>query len=72
MEFETINRLAKEFALVWFFLLFVGIVLWAFWPGNRKRFEQAGRMALDDDGNDVQASREPQAGETPARGRPEG
>lgn len=40
---------SKQFALVWFFLFFIGILVWVFWPSNKKRFEKAGRMMLDDD-----------------------
>lgn len=39
---------AKSIAVVWFFLLFVGIVAYAYWPGNKKRFERMGRTILDD------------------------
>lgn len=49
MEFNALVLFSKQFALVWFFLLFVGILIWAFWPGNKKKFEDAGRMILDDD-----------------------
>ncbi|MBF0370784.1 MAG: cbb3-type cytochrome c oxidase subunit 3 [Magnetococcales bacterium] len=49
MEFDEIFLLSKEIALVWFFLLFVAIVFWAFRPANKKRFEKMSRMALDDD-----------------------
>ncbi|HXZ49447.1 MAG TPA: cbb3-type cytochrome c oxidase subunit 3 [Usitatibacter sp.] len=31
------------------FATFVGIVAWAVHPGNRKRFEEAARMPLDDE-----------------------
>jgi cytochrome c oxidase cbb3-type subunit 4 len=34
---------------VWFLLLFVGIVAWAFWPHNKERLERQGRIPLDDD-----------------------
>jgi cytochrome c oxidase cbb3-type subunit IV len=29
-------------------LCFIGIVLWAYWPRNRSRFEQDARIPLDD------------------------
>lgn len=51
MDFDTLVSYSKQFALVWFFLFFVGVLVWAFWPSNKKRFEDAGRMILDD--NDV-------------------
>ncbi len=32
-----------------FIAVFIGIVWWAFSKGNRKRFEDAGRLPFDDD-----------------------
>ncbi len=49
MDFNDMLRWSKEFALVWFFLVFVGILFYAFWPGNKDRFDKAGRMAMEDD-----------------------
>ncbi|MBF0186838.1 MAG: cbb3-type cytochrome c oxidase subunit 3 [Magnetococcales bacterium] len=49
MDFDTLMLLSKEFALILFFLVFVGIVAYVYLPGNKNRFEKAGRMALDDD-----------------------
>jgi cytochrome c oxidase cbb3-type subunit 4 len=34
---------------VWLFLLFAGIVAWAFWPKNKQRFESYGSIPLKDD-----------------------
>ena len=31
------------------FVIFVGIVAWAFGPGRRDRFAEAARLPLDDD-----------------------
>lgn len=39
----------KQLWLVWFMLLFVGIVAWVFWPRNKTRLERHGRIPLDDD-----------------------
>lgn len=39
----------RQMWVVWFMLLFVGIVAWAFWPSNRERLERQGRIPLDDD-----------------------
>ncbi|MBF0380894.1 MAG: cbb3-type cytochrome c oxidase subunit 3 [Magnetococcales bacterium] len=40
---------SKQFSLIWFFLLFIGIVLWAYWPSHKKGFEEEGEKLLDDD-----------------------
>jgi len=34
---------------LWLMAVFVGIVIWAFWPRNRERFEDASRIPLRDD-----------------------
>lgn len=31
------------------FLAFVGIAIWAFWPGRRERFDEAAHLPFDDD-----------------------
>ncbi|HIJ85610.1 MAG: hypothetical protein HW380_1595 [Magnetococcales bacterium] len=49
MDFEKMVLLSKEFSLILFFLLFLAIVIWAFWPGNRQRFEKEGEKILDED-----------------------
>ncbi|MBF0190758.1 MAG: cbb3-type cytochrome c oxidase subunit 3 [Magnetococcales bacterium] len=48
MDFDTLVAFSRQFGVVWFFLLFVGIVAWAFWPGNKKRFEKEGRRVLEE------------------------
>jgi cytochrome c oxidase cbb3-type subunit 4 len=55
MEWLAANYgLLKQLWVLWFFLLFAGIVAWAFWPGNKQRLEAQGRIPLEDDrdGND--------------------
>ncbi|MBF0310586.1 MAG: cbb3-type cytochrome c oxidase subunit 3 [Magnetococcales bacterium] len=52
---------SKQFALVWFFLIFVGVLLWVFWPSHRSRFEKAGESVLHDDdppGTETKPTRE--------------
>ncbi len=45
-------RFVSELWEVWVFLLFVGIILWAYWPGNRAKWERAGRIPLEEDDGD--------------------
>lgn len=49
MDFDTMLSFSKQFALVWFFLIFVAILLWAYWPSRKKRFEDDGKRLLDND-----------------------
>ena len=39
MELSSIMELARSAWVVWFMLVFGGIVFWAFRPKNKKRFE---------------------------------
>jgi cytochrome c oxidase cbb3-type subunit 4 len=32
-----------------FIILFAGVLIYTFWPGNRKRFEHARHIPLEDD-----------------------
>ncbi|MCU0987779.1 MAG: cbb3-type cytochrome c oxidase subunit 3 [Acetobacteraceae bacterium] len=48
--------LLRQLWVLWFTLLFAGIVAWAFWPGNKARFEARGRIPLDDDRDDAARS----------------
>ncbi len=42
-------ELLQQLWILWFMALFIGIVVWAFWPGNKRRLEKHGRIPLDDD-----------------------
>ncbi|MBF0426735.1 MAG: cbb3-type cytochrome c oxidase subunit 3 [Magnetococcales bacterium] len=59
MNVTEMFAFAKVFSLVWFFLLFVGVVIWVYWPGRKGRLEEAGRRALDDDADAVGKERAP-------------
>lgn len=47
--FEQIYHLANTLWPLWGVLLFLAIVAWTFWPSNKARFEQYGKIPLDDD-----------------------
>ncbi|MBF0152738.1 MAG: cbb3-type cytochrome c oxidase subunit 3 [Magnetococcales bacterium] len=49
MNFADLFAYSKIFALLWFFLAFVGVVLWAYWPAHKKRFDEAALKILRDD-----------------------
>jgi len=40
---------AKSFGLLYLIALSIGIVIFAFWPSNKKRFDRAARSILDDE-----------------------
>ena len=49
MSYEQVASVSQVVALVFFVALFAGVLLYAFWPGNKKRFEQAARLPLEKD-----------------------
>ena len=49
MDLISLSTLAREFWVVWLMTLFIGIVVWAFWPKRRSTMEAHGRIPLDDD-----------------------
>lgn len=52
MDYESANTLSQIVALILFLALFVGVIVYVFWPGNRKKFDDAARLPLDDDKTD--------------------
>ena len=47
--FETIYDLANAFWPLWLMTLFLGIVVWVYWPSRKEELEAHGRIPLDDD-----------------------
>ncbi|MBI1234861.1 MAG: CcoQ/FixQ family Cbb3-type cytochrome c oxidase assembly chaperone [Alphaproteobacteria bacterium] len=46
--YEALSQFAQTWGLLLFVLLFAGVLVYALWPGNRERFNQAAQMPLDD------------------------
>ena len=51
MSYEQVASISQVVALVFFVALFAGVLVYAFWPGNKKRFERAARLPLEKDTN---------------------
>ena len=49
MGFETVGEILTSIWTVWAVLLFTGIVIWAWRPANRRRFERDASIPLDDE-----------------------
>lgn len=51
MEFshESVVAFAKSWGLFYLIALSVGVLVYALWPSNRKRFDRAKRSILDKD-----------------------
>ena len=49
MTYEQVASITQVGALVGFVAMFVAVLVYAFWPGNKKRFERAARLPLEKD-----------------------
>lgn len=49
MDYETLVMITQIAGLVLFIGLFVGVLIYALWPGNKKRFERASKVPLEQD-----------------------
>jgi len=53
MTLETLYEIARSSWVVWMIIVFVSIVLWAFLPRNKDRFEEDAKIIFKDEGNGV-------------------
>ncbi|WP_299621423.1 cbb3-type cytochrome c oxidase subunit 3 [Pelagibius sp.] len=49
MTYESVAEFAATYGLVYLFVLFLGVLAYAFWPKNKKKFEEAARRPLEED-----------------------
>lgn len=49
MIYEDVRGFAGIAGMLLFIILFAGVLLYTFWPGNKKRFEHARHIPLEDD-----------------------
>lgn len=47
--YKSLAAFAQTWGLVYFVAIFLLVVLYAFWPSRKDRFEQAARMPLRED-----------------------
>jgi len=52
MTHESATVLSQIIALILFVSLFAGILAYVLWPGNKKKFDEAAQLPLDDDNDD--------------------
>jgi cytochrome c oxidase cbb3-type subunit IV len=58
MSYQLVAQISQTASLLLFIALFIGVLIYAFWPGSRERFEEAQRKALDlDKGKPLQGDR---------------
>jgi len=49
MTYETVSAFAQTYGLVFLVIMFVSVLVYALWPGNKRKFESAARRPLDED-----------------------
>jgi cytochrome c oxidase cbb3-type subunit 4 len=49
MTHESISHFAQTWGLVYLVVLFLGVLVYAFRPGAKKKFEDAARIPLKED-----------------------
>ncbi|MGK2741566.1 cbb3-type cytochrome c oxidase subunit 3 [Tepidicaulis sp. LMO-SS28] len=49
LDHETLVAFSKSFGLFYLMAFFIGVVIYACWPGNKKRFDRAARSILNDE-----------------------
>jgi len=48
MDYQSATVLSQTIALLLFVALFIGILAYVFWPGNKKKFDEAAQLPLED------------------------
>jgi len=49
MGYEQVASITQIAALLLFIALFIGVLIYVFWPGNKKRFDEAAKLPLEND-----------------------
>jgi cytochrome c oxidase cbb3-type subunit IV len=49
MEYQTAAYFAETYGLLYLFVLFIGVLVYALWPGNKKKFRDAASIPLKED-----------------------
>lgn len=49
LDHDTVVGFAKSFGLFYLIAMSIGVVIYAYWPKNRKRFDHAANSIVSDD-----------------------
>lgn len=49
MSYDAVANFAQTWGVVYFALLFAGVLTYALWPRNQAKFEAAARLPLEDE-----------------------
>lgn len=48
-DYQALAQFAATWGLLYFFALFMGVVIYAYWPRNKSKFDAAAQIPLRDD-----------------------
>ncbi len=48
-SYEFFAHVAQPWGLVYFFVIFIAVLVYALWPSHQKRFDENARMPLRED-----------------------
>ncbi len=49
MSYQQVAEIAEIYGLIYLIVLFAGVLAYALWPRNKKKFERAARIPLTED-----------------------
>ncbi len=49
MLYEDATSFAASYGLIYLVVLFAGVLAYALWPGNKRKFDRAARLPLKED-----------------------
>ena len=47
--YTALSEFAQTWGLVYFFVIFAGVLVYALWPSNKRPFDEASRVPLRED-----------------------
>lgn len=56
MDYDTVATFSQVTSLLMFIALFTGVLVYTFWPGNKERFDDIQKRALDLDDDQPRSS----------------
>ncbi|SOC42966.1 cytochrome c oxidase cbb3-type subunit 4 [Rhizobium subbaraonis] len=48
-DHDTVTGFAKSFGLFYLIAMSIGVIIYAYWPANRKQFDHAAHSIISDD-----------------------
>lgn len=48
-DYDSLVAFSKSWGLLYLFAFFLAVIVYAFWPSNKKRFDRAKQSILDQD-----------------------